>query len=134
MGKPHEISDALIKYSAVEPKPHCWLEDSDDGEDYCRECAEKEVSAERAKFVGGGYGSHESDGCRHCCKCGHVLDYSLTDAGARDELRHFKDYPPCSPLKKDDAYHIGRLLECDQSKSVVELAMRALALIPNDSP
>lgn len=98
--------------------PH-YLEDADgytDGADYCLPCARAALAA----LAHGEYGlygyvlhrdwSGESDSPRHCETCGVILDYTLSDYGATEELRFFETEPP-TELDPATAYYLLQL--CD---------------------
>lgn len=74
--------------------------------DFCRECAESEISDyyeahpelaseddERALFVDGGWGT-EHDSPPYCEVCGDPLIGHLTEYGVEQELEHFEDHAP----------------------------------------
>lgn len=96
---------------AIEPAPAHWIHGAneipgsatDDGDDWCRRCAEKKVheiltaNPERAEFVGlcvdGGW-STENDHLAYCVACGAKLDCDPTDHCVDTELEHFEIYAP----------------------------------------
>lgn len=97
------FADGAAKFS---PKDAYWIDGADAGDDYCLPCAERELVKDIARYrrlpkkdrakaerpsLGGGY-STEHDGPPFCATCGAVLDGSLTDYGAEEEVSHFTTY------------------------------------------
>ncbi|NWC11970.1 hypothetical protein HX776_24600 [Pseudomonas agarici] len=112
------------------PFPH-WIggADADQGPSYCRPCAEAEVAAGRAEYVDGGW-HQENDGCCHCETCGRLLEYTLTEYGASEELDHYLGAELSGPVSPEDAFHIARMLEHDETNSqALSIAVRAADLI-----
>jgi len=124
--------EQLLAYVGEHPEVACWLHGlgADEGLDYCRECAEKQVRAGKAELVDGGYLRSEHDGCVHCETCGVVLDYMLTDHGVETELTHFEGCDFSGGLSTTEAFHISRIL-CAQpdNSEAIALADRALAAL-----
>lgn len=92
-----------------------WVDAYETSFDYCRTCADRLVAAlhecgvEDAFRDGGPWASLESDGCRHCHKCGQLLEYSLTDYGVGAEREHFVENGVGIPITPDEAYHLIEL-------------------------
>ena len=127
--------DQLEAYAGLEPPYQHWLagEGSDAGPSYCRPCADKAVANGEGEFVDGGFPGAEDDTCQHCEICGCLLHYSLTDYGVAQELEHFAESPPETPVSKEDAYHIARLLvAAPDNPEIITLARLALAEIKKD--
>lgn len=65
--------------------------DGDPGQSYCGVCIEKHIAANPGKgMVADGGWDQQSDTPQVCETCGCPLEYSLTDAGATQELDHFE--------------------------------------------
>lgn len=124
-----QMADALDRYAGLDVPPPYWLSGVDALASflYCRSCVEK-VAAEYAHAgVDGGYGG-ESDSCRHCENCGRLLDYTLTDDGAGEEIAHFRTVTFTKPLSFDEAYHVARLLEAaEDDPEAIAIGERAIA-------
>jgi hypothetical protein len=132
-----DLERALDSYANIDPPYPCWLggDNVDAGELYCRPCAEKVVADGKAEFVDGGYAHQTEDCCAHCHTCGQVLDYFLTEAGVGYELDHFSSVRFRSPLSRDDAFHVARVVEAaPDDPAAVRLAKRAVAKIPSTHP
>lgn len=113
------------EYADLDPEPGYWL-DEGVGETYCRRCIEK--LAKGREFSGYG-GAAEQDSCLHCHKCGKILDYTLTDHGALEELNHFKGvkFRAGKSLDRETAFHLARLIWAkDNDMEVVRIAARAI--------
>ena len=86
---------------------------------FCRECGSSlEQLMQAAGLEGDGRCPDlqpdswpESDGPRNCDVCGALLEFILTDFGAKEEARHFTENPPGIPLSPDDAYHLARIAD-----------------------
>jgi hypothetical protein len=94
------ICDLLqqLRPRAMVPEDFHWIYGFNEGGlDWCRRCAEREVKRLKRErpdghfFVDGGFDCHESDGSAICCKCGRLLNYSLTDYGVKTEINHFAE-------------------------------------------
>jgi hypothetical protein len=112
-------------YAKLDPGSGYWLLD-DETQTYCHACVIK-VAAGRA-FTGYGCAA-EQDGCLHCDKCGKLLDYTLTDHGAIEELNHFKTvrFNRNKPLDRQTAYHLARLIAAkDSDPEVIRIAAMAI--------
>ena len=112
------------------PFPH-WIggDDADQGPSYCRSCAEAEVAAGRAEYVDGGW-QQENDGCCHCETCGRLLEYTLTEYGASEEIDHYSGAELMGPISPEDAFHIAKMLEHDESNhQALSIAIQAVDLI-----
>lgn len=124
-----ELIRALESFANLSPDSVYWLggDKADQGLSFCRGCAEKRVAKGDGEFADGGWGSQENDGCCHCEDCGCLLQYSLTDYGVSEELGHFTENPPTSPLTPDVAYHIARIVEAapdgNEAAALAELAI-----------
>ena len=92
-----------------------WLDG--ESEDFCRDCALLEIEMRNMREGGepplldGGWGGQEEDGCRHCARCGIMLDYSLTDYGVKAEIDHFLRDRDDGPLTAEDAAHLNRVFD-----------------------
>lgn len=122
------------EYAALNPEPEYWLdfEDGGDGNGHCLRCIKK-LDAGRNKYTGSG-GSTEEDGCLHCGTCGKILDYTLTDHGALEELAHFMTvkFRRNKPLDRNTAYHLARLIEAKENDmDVIRIAARAIRSMRN---
>ncbi len=113
-----------------------WINGDDDSDGtYCDKCAEVEYGFEArdGTFIDGGF-SLESDGCVHCDRCGRLLEYSLTDAGAVYEINHYSEN--CvRVLTAEEAAHIETALgACVDEPAVQQRAilvgLAAVAAIP----
>lgn len=112
------------------PFPH-WIggADADQGPSYCRSCAEAEVAAGRAEYVDGGW-QQENDGCCHCETCGRLLDYTLTEYGASEEIDHYMGTELAGPISPEDAFHIAKMLEQDETNpQALSIGIQAAELI-----
>lgn len=112
------------------PFPH-WIggADADQGPSYCRSCAEAEVAAGRAEYVDGGW-QQENDGCCHCETCGRLLDYTLTEYGASEEIDHYMGTELAGPISPEDAFHIAKMLEQDEKNpQALSIGIQAAELI-----
>lgn len=116
------------QYANLRPGDPVYLEieDGGDGAEYCLKCL-------KAKYPDSeGYGSSagaEFDGCVHCAECGKLLDYTLTDHGAEEELAHFSavKFRRNKPLDRDTAYHLARLIAAKENDlDVIRIAARAI--------
>ncbi|MCH4880191.1 hypothetical protein EQV97_22805 [Pseudomonas sp. TMW22090] len=117
------------------PFPH-WIggDSVDQGPSYCRSCADAEVTAGRAEYVDGGW-QQENDGCCHCETCGQLLEYTLTEYGAGEEVDHYLGAEFSGPISPEDAFHIAKMLEHDETNlQALSIAMRAAELIKAHSP
>lgn len=117
------------RYANLDPEPAYWLEieDGGDGQDYCLKCVKKKLPGSE-QYSGYG-GPAEQDGCMHCSQCGKLLDYTLTDHGAEEELNHFRTvkFRRNKPLDRDTAYHLARLIAAKESDpEVILVAARAI--------
>ena len=103
-----EIVDTLAR--AANAQRGYWLEDDAgawiDSVDYCKACATKEKADRVDVHVCGPMQFEEADSCRHCEKCGTLLDYRLTEYGVREEAEHFITNGICYPLTPVEAYHL----------------------------
>lgn len=105
--------EALEKIAAAVETPYQhWLggDDADQGQSYCRPCAEKKVAEGKGEFIDGGY-QQDSDVCSHCDDCGRLLEYNLTESGVVAELEHFRLNAPSAPVSAECAFHLVKLLE-----------------------
>lgn len=137
MTEAREMETLLQRYAGIDPPYPCWLggDRADPGPDYCRECATERVKAGFGEFVDGGYDAAEAEHCCHCEGCGKLLDYFLTDYGVRDEMQHFHGRRLRSPLDREEAFHIARILEAaPNDKAVLRLGRRALKAASLASP
>ncbi len=117
------------------PYPH-WVggDDVDQGPSYCWQCADAEVVAGKAEYVDGGW-QQENDGCCHCETCGRLLEYTLTECGASEEIDHYSGAKLSGPISPEDAFHIAKMLEHDESNpQALSIAMRAVELIKAQVP
>lgn len=110
--------------SQVETKEAHWITTPDGehanehgGNDWCEECAEKEIEGLRAKDadnaddyrLDGGWAS-EHDSPPHCAGCGVRLQANLTAAGGIYELDHFREHAP-EPGNAGHAYEVSEMLD-----------------------
>jgi hypothetical protein len=133
-----QLVEQLERYSGIEPPDAYWLEDTGSGEwlncaEYCLPCAKKVQGRRKTLYLSGGAGWIESESCVHCAKCGKLLGYTLLKHGVLSELQHFTANPPAAPLRKEEAYHIARVLDCawdeEDVAEATALAQYALELI-----
>ena len=124
----------LDAYAAVPDAPY-WLERSNkSSETFCYGCAQKELAKYPDALLGGGYGGEE-DGCLHCETCGALLDYTLTNYGADSEIVHFRTVRFRSPLSREEAYHVARMLAgAEDDPEAIRIAARAVKKIPAPPP
>lgn len=116
------------------PFPH-WIggDGADQGPSYCRSCAEAEVAAGRAEYVDGGW-QQENDGCCHCETCGRLLEYTLTEYGASEELDHYLSGGLAGQVSPEDAFHIAKMLEHDETNAqALSIAIQAAELIKDQA-
>lgn len=130
---PNDAVRVLDAYADMSPKNPCWLDgdDANAGLSYCRDCAEKAVAAGDGDSVDGGWDWQKSDGCVHCETCGALLGYVLTEYGVEEELDHFsQDKSITTPLSKDVAFHVARVLEAAPEDSrAIAVASKAVEII-----
>ena len=114
-------ADKMADKADVE-KPH-WFIHNAGGEErtYCFDCGEKRrqelIATNQGKpevlrlldRLDGGF-STECDSCEHCETCGQLLDYSLTDYGAKSEWDHFQEHG-INLSSADCGYHIQTVLQ-----------------------
>lgn len=126
-----KLEAALDAYAKLDPPNARWLYGCDDGEDYCRPCADEQINYfDRGICVDGGCSSVERDTCCHCATCGQVLNYILTNHGVGSELQHFYRHRIKAPLHPEEAFHIARVLQsAPADKRAVRLGERALRAI-----
>jgi hypothetical protein len=101
----------------IKIKPEYWAHGGDEGFSYCYECCEKEVirlqkldpENKDDYCVDGGWGT-EGDSIAYCETCGHLLENSLTDCGAEDEVRHFLGYG-FDPKSENDCHSMGLVID-----------------------
>lgn len=111
-----ERLDAIFSARTVEAKDAYWIDGADSGEDYCYDCAKKEVEKLRQKdpenseeyCIAGGYRT-EHDGTPFCTTCSCRLDGNLTDYGASSEVDHFLE---CGfdPDSADDCFSMNEVV------------------------
>lgn len=98
-----------------------WINDPENRhscEEWCFECGEKRVSELRTEnpsqaddiFLDGGWRT-EHDNNIACHDCGCILDGSLTDYGAEEELRYFLDDGDFFAYDDNDAYYVMQMLD-----------------------
>ena len=118
-----DIREVLRERSkgAQRPVPCHWIhgvgevkgERWDAGTNFCRPCCEKEIDRINAAHpCGDGYGHPkvsldgvgvtDHDSTPYCEVCGALLDGTLTEYGAQEELEHFKRHPPSTPEEYAD--------------------------------
>lgn len=142
-----ELRVILLPF-AKQPDSHIhWVDDGDDGLDYCEACAALRVRLlkhrdrldwrrggrkrhRREYEVGGGYESYTSDCSAACDRCGKALAYSLTDDGLESEVEHFStDFDPEAVASNPWAiYEITRILAAAQRTNDAKLAADAIAI------
>jgi len=108
------------KIKVLDVSKSYWLESSeidiDSNEEFCYSCAEKKVEELKKKYpdkdiyIRGGWSSNELDSCCHCLICGHILKYSLTPYGVKQELDHFEKHK-FDITSAEECYHLDRVLE-----------------------
>lgn len=126
----HELKIKLDRYAGMCRAAPYWLSNDDCGFTYCRECALKELAASPSAELDGGYHC-EGDSCAHCETCGKLLDYTLTNYGASAEADHYSKVRFRTPLDRDEAYRIARMLDANYNdEEAVKIARRAVAKIP----
>jgi len=134
--------------STFNPPPVYWIGNGGEGLDYCFACCKalvddhnKKRSATDAKWVvdGGWDAQRENDGPASCDACSKTLGYTLTQCGVAQEIDHFQQHPPTSPLDPDTAYAIGAILDeaaYSDCAEVVDAAMKigaaAIAALPEE--
>lgn len=100
--------ESFVEARQSSPERMYWKVDDASGEDFCHDCIKKELpDGEYGEDYEGGYGL-ESDGSRVCCKCGKLLDYTLTNYGIDYEIEHFEEYPP-DLNNPDQCYEIAAI-------------------------
>jgi len=109
---------------------------TDNGSDYCRDCAEKIVRRLRRKdpkradeyVIDGGW-TCERDTPPHCADCGAKLECILLFYGGISELDHFRRNPPISG-NVDHAYEIREMLSAFEFTKAADahLAREAIAI------
>ncbi|SEQ26331.1 hypothetical protein SAMN03159444_01362 [Pseudomonas sp. NFACC02] len=112
------------------PYPH-WIGGNgvDQGPSYCRPCADAKVAAGEAEYVDGGW-QQENDGCCHCETCGCLLEYTLTEYGAAEEIDHYLTTELSAPVSTEEAFHIAKMLEHDETNAdAITIAIKAAELI-----
>ena len=88
-----------------------------DGADLCGDCADAvtalihRLGEDEIDRVDCGGGPFESDTTRGCHWCGALIEYSLTDSGAAQEMDHFDQYPPDAPIAPGEAYALAQVLD-----------------------
>jgi len=78
----------------IESEPEHWITNSNEGASYCYDCCKKKIAQLKKENP---HGDYEIDGgwvseveaTPFCETCGILLDSSLTDYGARVELKNF---------------------------------------------
>lgn len=124
-------SDALTSLlnevaEAPEMKSCYWIDGDDDGLEYCRNCAIREIRKRRKKglrglSLGGGYRT-DHDHSISCHSCGVTLDGNLTEYGLSSEMAHFASHQDRS-LGRCEAWWLAEILneaacladECDRA-------------------
>jgi hypothetical protein len=130
MSEAVEIQIALNRYAGMNRANPYWLSNDDCGYTYCRKCALKALKAKPGAELDGGFHC-ESDSCQHCETCGKLLDYTLTNCGAAEEIDHFSKARFREPLDRDEAYHIARMLGANtDDEAALKIARRAITKIP----
>lgn len=130
------LSLLFDQYANLHPSAGYWLLDNEH-ETFCQRCVEK--IAKGREYTGYGCAA-EQDGCLHCDKCGELLDYTLTDHGAAEELAHFQTmaFRRNKSLDRNMAYHLARLIAArEHDMDVVRIAARAIrcmSRIPTFAP
>jgi len=101
----------------IKIKAEHWAHGGDEGFSYCCGCCKKEVARLQKEdpensddyFVDGGWGS-ESDSIAHCKTCGVLLENTLTDCGALEEVRHFLGYG-FDPKSESDCHSMDLVID-----------------------
>ena len=138
MARLRTVADRLCPIAApATVLPPYYLEDATgytDGADYCLPCARAALAA----IAHGEYGlygyvlrrdwSGESDSPRHCETCGVILDYTLSDYGATEELSFFETEPPTA-LDPATAYSLLQLCDAYAYGPMDSLPPALLALL-----
>lgn len=120
-----DLSYLFDRYAELYPEPPYWPANDDIGEHYCRKHALEKAGREGE--IDGGV-VRETDTCCHCRTCGKLLDYTLTDAGADQELAHFRTvkFRRDKPLDRETAYHLARLCAAKDDLETIFIAAKAI--------
>jgi hypothetical protein len=130
MATGYELKIRLDRYAGMYRADPYWLSNDDCGFTYCRKCALQALRAKPGAELDGGFHC-ENDSCQHCETCGRLLDYTLTNYGAAEEINHFSKIRFRKPLDRDQAYHIARMLGANtEDEAAIKIAHRAVAKIP----
>ncbi|MFT3992509.1 MAG: hypothetical protein QM680_14000 [Luteolibacter sp.] len=101
----------------VETADEHWIHGWDEGQSFCRECAEKKIEellAEKPEAdicLDGGWGI-EGDSLEFCETCSRRLWNSLTQYGCESEVDHFEDNG-FDPADDDDCYSMERVVSSE---------------------
>ena len=71
----------------------------------------RRVRGQRDAFVDGGDGGRPSDGSARCTDCDAILQYSLTEAGLKQELDYWRESGETQPLEPGHAYEVRAVLD-----------------------
>lgn len=135
------LDDILAKISASEWSRRgdvCWISggDSDEGIDWCIQCATSEVVRLRKNhpelelFVGRACGAYETEHSCACDKCGASLTYSLLRYGVISEIEHFLSNPLTQDEGPATTYEVERILSgvrylnYDENRELISDAVR----------
>jgi len=118
------LAHLFDQYANLDPEPGYWIMD-DEAETYCLRCV---TVVAKGREIDGYGGPSEQDHCLHCHKCGKLLDYTLSNYGAREELAHFRTvkFRRDKPLDRDTAYHLARLIAAHEDMEVIRIAAKAI--------
>jgi hypothetical protein len=110
---PDKIEDALeVLAKDVHPPEPYWFDNTDVEGEFDYACAKLMLAEVRAKYpeaeIDGGWSS-ECDGDIACQKCGKLLAYTLTDWGAEDQIKYFRDERDNDPLIPENGYQLLRI-------------------------
>lgn len=114
-----DIERRLAKLSSSVKTKRChWINtpNGDLGAEWCTDCGLYKLRNLRRRdrkhrddyILDGGWRTCH-DVTQFCCSCGALLDGSLTEYGAREELEHYasQGFRPGDPF---DAHHLGEML------------------------
>lgn len=100
--------------------PYWFTEDSDNV--YCHKCAKKKLRENQGWQLDGGF-DYEEDGQIFCESCGRPLECTLTDYGAKEELKYFEEsgFDADSDLDKYTAVNISGGIPLSHQKRLYNL-------------
>lgn len=97
--------------------PTGGMHESDDGYDWCEDCADKKIAELRAAdpehadeyILDGGWGGHEAESLAHCVGCHCHLRVTLLKYGVYEELAYYRENG-FSTKPEEDAYALENVL------------------------